>query len=79
VLHKLGVTQSLAHFIVATRWDDIPPPVAHQAAEFLRAQSTIGGASSGGLGGYGRGHLDRGRIWSARAGFLGGEVLGRGG
>ena len=31
MLHKLGVTQSLAHFIAATRWDDIPPPVAHQA------------------------------------------------
>jgi 2-methylcitrate dehydratase PrpD len=28
---KLGLTQTLAHFIVASRWDDIPPPVAHQA------------------------------------------------
>jgi hypothetical protein len=24
MLHKLGVTQYLAHFIAATRWDDIP-------------------------------------------------------
>ena len=26
-----GVTQYLAHFIATTRWDDIPPLVAHQA------------------------------------------------
>jgi 2-methylcitrate dehydratase PrpD len=31
MLHKSGVTQSLARFIVATRWDDIPHPVRHQA------------------------------------------------
>jgi 2-methylcitrate dehydratase PrpD len=31
MLHKPGVTQSLAHFIAATRWNDIPPSVAHQA------------------------------------------------
>jgi len=28
---KFGVTQYLAHFIATTRWDDIPPLVAHQA------------------------------------------------
>src|ERR1700692_4245611 len=31
MLHKSGVTESLARFIVATRWDDIPLPVRHQA------------------------------------------------
>jgi 2-methylcitrate dehydratase PrpD len=31
MLHKPGVTQSLAHLIVATRWNDIPPAVRHQA------------------------------------------------
>jgi 2-methylcitrate dehydratase PrpD len=31
MLHKPGVTQSLAHLIVATRWDDIPLEVRHQA------------------------------------------------
>ncbi len=31
MLHKPGVTESLARFIVATRWDDIPPAVRHQA------------------------------------------------
>jgi hypothetical protein len=35
MLHKLGVTQSLAHFIAATRWDDIPLPVAHQAKALI--------------------------------------------
>jgi 2-methylcitrate dehydratase PrpD len=31
MLHKLGVTESLARNIVATRWEDIPLPVRHQA------------------------------------------------
>jgi 2-methylcitrate dehydratase PrpD len=31
MLHKPDVTQSLARFIVATRWDDVPLPVRHQA------------------------------------------------
>jgi hypothetical protein len=30
MLHKSGVTQSLARFIAATQWDDIPAPVRHQ-------------------------------------------------
>ncbi|HEX9591583.1 MAG TPA: MmgE/PrpD family protein [Bradyrhizobium sp.] len=35
MLHKSGVTQSLARFIAATRWDDIPAPVRHQAKRSL--------------------------------------------
>jgi 2-methylcitrate dehydratase PrpD len=31
MLHKAGVTESLAQNIVATRWEDIPAPVRHQA------------------------------------------------
>lgn len=31
MLHKPGVTQSLAHLIAATQWGDIPSPVRHQA------------------------------------------------
>jgi 2-methylcitrate dehydratase PrpD len=31
MLHKPGVTQSLAQFVVATRWEDIPEPVRRQA------------------------------------------------
>jgi 2-methylcitrate dehydratase PrpD len=31
MLDKSGVTESLARFVVATRWDDIPSPVRHQA------------------------------------------------
>jgi 2-methylcitrate dehydratase PrpD len=31
MLHKPGVTESLARNIVATRWEDIPSPVRHQA------------------------------------------------
>ncbi len=31
MLHKPGVTENLARFIVATQWDDIPLPVRHQA------------------------------------------------
>lgn len=35
MLHKSGVTESLARFIVATRWEDIPAPVRHQAKRSL--------------------------------------------
>jgi 2-methylcitrate dehydratase PrpD len=35
MLHKSGVTESLARFIVATRWEDIPPPVRRQAKRSL--------------------------------------------
>jgi 2-methylcitrate dehydratase PrpD len=35
MLTKTGVTQSLAHHIVATRWDDVPPEVRHQAKRSL--------------------------------------------
>jgi 2-methylcitrate dehydratase PrpD len=31
MLHKPDVTQSLAHLVATTRWDDIPQPVRHQA------------------------------------------------
>jgi 2-methylcitrate dehydratase PrpD len=31
MLHKSGVTQNLARFVVATRWEDIPSEVRHQA------------------------------------------------
>ncbi len=31
MLDRPGVTQNLARFIVATRWDDIPFEVRHQA------------------------------------------------
>jgi 2-methylcitrate dehydratase PrpD len=31
MLHKPGVTESLARNVVATRWEDIPSPVRHQA------------------------------------------------
>lgn len=31
MLHKPGVTRSLAHLVATTRWDDIPQPVRHQA------------------------------------------------
>jgi hypothetical protein len=31
MLHKSGVTHSLARFIAATQWVDIPAPVRHQA------------------------------------------------
>jgi 2-methylcitrate dehydratase PrpD len=31
MLHKVGVTQSLAHLVVTTRWEDIPDAVRHQA------------------------------------------------
>jgi 2-methylcitrate dehydratase PrpD len=35
MLHKPGVTESLARHIVATQWDDIPPQVRHQAKRSL--------------------------------------------
>ena len=35
MLQKSGVTESLARFIVTARWDDIPPPVRHQAKRSL--------------------------------------------
>jgi 2-methylcitrate dehydratase PrpD len=35
MLHKSGVTQSLAHYVVATRWEDLPSPVRHQAKRSL--------------------------------------------
>jgi 2-methylcitrate dehydratase PrpD len=35
MLQQPGVTQSLARFIVTTRWDDIPLPVRHQAKRSL--------------------------------------------
>jgi len=35
MLTKMGVTQRLAHHIVATRWDDVPSQVRHQAKRSL--------------------------------------------
>jgi 2-methylcitrate dehydratase PrpD len=35
MLHRSGITQSLARFVVTTRWDDIPAPVRHQAKRSL--------------------------------------------
>lgn len=35
MLHKPGVTEGLAQHVVATRWDDIPPQVRHQAKRSL--------------------------------------------
>src|SRR6204780_4850725 len=35
MLHKSDVTESLARFIVRTRWEDIPAPVRHQAKRSL--------------------------------------------
>jgi 2-methylcitrate dehydratase PrpD len=35
MLKKIGVTESLARFVVATRWDNIPAPVRHQAKRSL--------------------------------------------
>jgi 2-methylcitrate dehydratase PrpD len=35
MLQVSGVTRALAHSVVATRWDDIPPPVRHQAKRSL--------------------------------------------
>jgi len=34
-LHKPGVTESLAQHVIATRWDDIPSQVRHQAKRSL--------------------------------------------
>src|SRR6185436_15570921 len=35
MLHKPGVTQNLARFVVATGWDDVPEPVRHDAKRAL--------------------------------------------
>jgi 2-methylcitrate dehydratase PrpD len=35
MLHKPGVTENLARFIVATRWEDVPTEVKHQAKRSL--------------------------------------------
>jgi 2-methylcitrate dehydratase PrpD len=35
MLHKPGVTESLARFVVTARWEDIPTPVRHQAKRSL--------------------------------------------
>jgi len=35
MLHKPGVTQNLARFVVTTRWDDVPEPVRHDAKRAL--------------------------------------------
>ena len=35
MLHNPGVTEKLAQLVVNTRWDDLPPPVAHQAKRSL--------------------------------------------
>jgi 2-methylcitrate dehydratase PrpD len=35
MLTKMGVTQGLAHHIVATRWEDVPSEVRHQAKRSL--------------------------------------------
>jgi 2-methylcitrate dehydratase PrpD len=35
MLHKPGVTEGLARHIVATRWEDVPQPVRHQARRSL--------------------------------------------
>jgi 2-methylcitrate dehydratase PrpD len=35
MLHKPGITENLANHIAATRWEDIPPKVRHQAKRSL--------------------------------------------
>jgi len=35
MLTSPGATEKLAQFVVATRWDDLPPPVVHQAKRSL--------------------------------------------
>jgi 2-methylcitrate dehydratase PrpD len=35
MLHRPGVTQNLARFVVATRWDDVPAPIRHEAKRAL--------------------------------------------
>ena len=35
MLDKVGITESLAQNVVATRWDDVPPRVRHQAKRSL--------------------------------------------
>jgi 2-methylcitrate dehydratase PrpD len=35
MLHKPGITQNLARFVVEARWDDVPEPVRHEAKRAL--------------------------------------------
>jgi 2-methylcitrate dehydratase PrpD len=35
MLQTQGVTEQFAHFVVGTRWDDLPPPVVHEAKRAL--------------------------------------------
>ncbi len=35
MLHRPGVTQNLARFVVETGWNDIPEPVRHEAKRAL--------------------------------------------
>ena len=35
MLPRPGVTQNLAHFVVETKWKDIPDPVRHEAKRAL--------------------------------------------
>src|SRR4249919_2855019 len=35
MLHRPGVTQNLARFVVAARWDDIPETIRHEAKRAL--------------------------------------------
>src|ERR1700741_1787469 len=35
MLRKSDVTEMLAHYVAATRWEDIPPEVRHQAKRSL--------------------------------------------
>jgi 2-methylcitrate dehydratase PrpD len=49
MLHKPGVTESLAQRVVAARWEDIPSPVRHQAKRSLMNffAVTLAGCRSG--------------------------------
>ena len=53
MLHNPGVTEKLAQLVLATRWEDLPPPVAHQAGVLeklhdlsRRVSSDLGGVES---------------------------------
>ena len=35
MLHKPGVTDTLSHFVIGTRWDDVPQDVRHEAKRAL--------------------------------------------
>ena len=35
MLHRPGVTQNLARFVVDTRWDDVPEAIRHEAKRAL--------------------------------------------